>query len=216
MIRLASRRPGGSPPAAAATTRQAENAMHTTRFVAALAAVLAGAMAIPALAQQKGMAHKPPTTDKEMIANALSAAPRAVARDATVMAMDDKGQMRVLRQGKGEFTCLPDIPHTPGNDPMCADRNAMAWVEAWLGKKPPAADRIGIVYMLKGGSDASNDDPYATKPAPGHKWIDTGPHIMVVGGARMLGGYPKSAANPRSPYIMFPGTPYEHIMIPVR
>ena len=37
------------------------------------------------------------------------------------------------------------------------------------------------MYMLEGGTDASNTDPYATTPTADNDWIKTGPHIMVVG-----------------------------------
>jgi hypothetical protein len=114
--------------------------------------------------------HTPPKTDKEKIANAMSAAPKAVAQEATIMDMDEKGQMKVLREGKGPFTCLSDNPTTPGNDPMCLDKAGMEWAKAWMGKTQPPAG-VGFGYMLMGGSDASNDDPYATKPAPGKKWV---------------------------------------------
>ena len=69
------------------------------RGTAALAAfVAAAALAGPAAAQPK---HKAPKTDAEMIANAMSAAPKAVAKDATIIVMDEHGKMRVLREGKG-------------------------------------------------------------------------------------------------------------------
>jgi hypothetical protein len=65
----------------------------------ALAAFVAAALALaePAAAQPK---HKAPKTDAELIANAMSAAPKAVAKDATIIAMDGHGKMRVLREGK--------------------------------------------------------------------------------------------------------------------
>src|SRR5262245_35573765 len=52
----------------------------------------------------------PPTTDAEMIASAMSAAPEAVSKDATIVSMDDKMQMRTLRQGTNGWTCMPDGP----------------------------------------------------------------------------------------------------------
>lgn len=159
--------------------------------------------------------HTPPKTDKEKIANAMSAAPRAVAREATIMDMDAQGHMKVLREGKGPFACLPDNPTTPGNDPMCLDKAGMEWAKAWMGKTTPPAG-AGFGYMLMGGSDASNDDPYATKPAPGKAWIDTGPHVMILNPGAMADAYPKSADDPKKPYVMWPGTPYQHLMIPVR
>lgn len=174
--------------------------------------VIAVALAASAMAQPK---HKPPKTDAEMIANAMSAAPKAVASEATIVAMDDKGQMRTLREGKGSFTCMPDNPMTPGNDPMCLDKGGMEWAKAWMGKTAPPPV-VGFGYMLMGGSDASNDDPYATKPAPGKKWIDTGPHVMVLNPGPMADNYPKTAGDPKRPYVMWPGTPYQHLMIPVK
>jgi hypothetical protein len=41
---------------------------------------------------------------------------------------------------------------------------------------------------------------------------------MIVGsGAKMLDGYPREAkADPTRPYVMWPGTQYEHLMLPVR
>ena len=42
---------------------------------------------------------------------------------------------------------------------------------------------------------------------------------MVVGAAakEMLKGYPRDAkADPKKPYVMWPGTPYEHFMLPVK
>jgi hypothetical protein len=40
---------------------------------------------------------------------------------------------------------------------------------------------------------------------------------MIVGsGAKLLDGYPRDTkADPTKPYVMWPGTPYEHLMMPV-
>ena len=99
---------------------------------------------------------------------------------------------------------------------MCMDANAMKWAEAWMTKKTPPADNVGLMYMLAGGSDASNIDPYGEKPADG-KWVETGPHVMVVGSDSLNKIYP-ATANPDTskPYVMFGGTPYAHVMMPVK
>ena len=157
----------------------------------------------------------PPTTEADMIASALSAAPEAVAAEATVVTIDEKGQFKTLRQGTGQFTCIPDSP-SPGVDPMCVDQNGVEWVKAWLAHKNPPAGKIGFAYMLMGGSDASNEDPFATAPPPGQAWVDTGPHVMILNSASRLDSYPKTHDNPKKPFVMFPGTPYEHLMIPVK
>jgi len=99
---------------------------------------------------------------------------------------------------------------------MCVDQNGMAWIDALMNKKDPPKGKMGFGYMLAGGSDASNTDPFATAPAPGGKWVDTGPHVMVFNVGDAFAGYPTTAANTKVPYVMFPGTPYAHLMLPVK
>jgi hypothetical protein len=179
--------------------------------VAVLVATLAVA---PAAQAQHAMAA---TSDEEMIASAMRAAPPAVGRDATIIAVGADGAVRVVRQGSNGFTCMGDNPATPGPDPMCADANAMQWVDAWIKHQPPPAGVVGFMYMLEGGTDASNTDPYATAPSAENHWVQTGPHVMIVGGGTTTRGYPRSADPDTSkPYVMWPDTPYEHLMIPVK
>ncbi|MBS0394396.1 MAG: hypothetical protein JSR54_07185 [Proteobacteria bacterium] len=166
----------------------------------------------------KAPAPKPAPSDAELIKSAMRAAPAAVARHATIVAMEASGGMRTLRKGTNGFTCMPDNPATPGPDPMCMDGAAMEWVHAWVAHKPPPAGRVGLMYMLEGGTDASNTDPYADKPAPQNHWVSTGPHLMIVGAdAAFYDQYPK-AADPDThvPYVMWAGTPYQHLMAPVK
>ena len=74
----------------------------------------------------------------------------------------------------------------------------------------------GLVYMLQGSWDASNTDPFATAPPEGSDWVVTGPHVMV------LPANPASLAGMSTdhmsggPYVMFQGTPYAHLMMPVK
>lgn len=155
------------------------------------------------------------TTDhSDPIASAMSAAPAAVGRNATIVAMAEDGSMKTLREGSNGWTCMPDSPATPGPDPMCMDANALKWGMAWMSHGEPPAETPGFMYMLEGGTDASNTDPYATKPDG--DWIKTGPHVMIVGSMKALEGYP-SGPNPDTsvPYVMWAGTPYAHLMIPV-
>jgi hypothetical protein len=148
-----------------------------------------------------------------MIASAMAAAPAAVSADATIIALDETGQVRTLRQGTGPFTCIPDGP-SPGVDPMCVDPNGLTWIEAWIARQPPPEGIVGFGYMLAGGSDANNEDPFATEPAVGSNWIETGPHVMLF--TNGLTGYPTSHEDTSRPYLMWPDTPYEHLMAPVQ
>ena len=157
-------------------------------------------------------------SDAQLVKSAMSAAPLKVAKHAAIVVMEKDGSMRTLREGKNVFTCMPDNPATPGADPMCMDKNAMEWVHAWVGHTEPAAGKAGFMYMLSGGTDASNTDPYATKPEAGNHWIKTGPHVMIVGAdASFYDLYPKSAdPDTSAPYVMWAGTPYQHLMAPVK
>ncbi len=155
--------------------------------------------------------------DAELIKSAESAAPASVSSSAAIYAMGEDGKMRTLREGSNGWWCMPDSPATPGPDPMCGDANAMEWAMAWIGKTEPPKGKVGFMYMLEGGTDASNTDPYATEPTAENSWIKTGPHVMVMNAVDMMAGYPADA-NPDTskPYIMWPNTPYAHLMIPVK
>jgi hypothetical protein len=155
--------------------------------------------------------------DDQLIASAMTAAPPAVGQNASIVTMEIDGSMRSLREGSNPFTCMPDNPATPGPDPMCMDKNAMEWVHAWVAHEIPTAGKVGFMYMLAGGTDASNTDPHATAPASGNHWIETGPHVMVVGGDPSFYALYPSDADPdtSSPYVMWAGTPYQHLMAPV-
>jgi hypothetical protein len=155
-------------------------------------------------------------TSSDPVKSAESAAPASIAHDASVMTVDATGAMKPLRKGTNGWTCIPDAPDTPGPDPMCFDANAGKWVDAWAHHKVPPAGAVGVMYMLEGGTDASNSDPYATKPTAENDWIKTGPHIMIVGSKEILAGYPSGAKPDTSaPYVMWAGTPYAHLMVPI-
>jgi hypothetical protein len=159
-----------------------------------------------------------PMTDAQLIASATTAAPRAIGRGAAVVAANADGSMRTLRKGTNAYTCMADSPETPGPDPMCWDAGAGAWINAWMKHTAPPAGKVGLIYMLAGGTDSSNTDPYAQKPTVANHWIKTGPHIMIVGAdAAFYDSYPKSADPDTSqPYVMWAGTPYQHLMAPVK
>ena len=70
-------------------------------------------------------------SDEELIKLSLSAAPEAVAKDATVVAMDHDGKMRTLRQGTGQWTCMPGTPIRPTRIRCAAIKTR--WNGGWLG-----------------------------------------------------------------------------------
>ena len=179
----------------------------------AVAAVTTAIVAVTVSAQPRDA-----RSDRALIRSALSAAPRAVGARAAVVTMNADGSMRSLRAGSNGFTCMPDNPTTPGPDPMCMDAAALEWAHAWMSHKEPMVGKIGFMYMLAGGTDASNTDPYAQQPSANNHWVKTGPHVMIVGAEpAFYDMYPKDAdPDTAVPYVMWAGTPYQHLMIPVK
>ena len=79
-----------------------------------------------------GVSSAVAASDEELIKNAESAAPAAVAKNAAVMNWD----MKTLREGTNGFTCLPDDTSTTTiNDPMCVDKNGLAFHDGRHGKE---------------------------------------------------------------------------------
>jgi hypothetical protein len=97
------------------------------------------------------------------------------------------------------------------------DPGAMEWAHAWQTHAAPTA-KTGFIYMLAGDTGASNTDPYAAAKTADNHWIQTGSHVMIVGAAaKTMTGYPKDTdPDPTKPYVMWPGSPNEHLMIPVK
>jgi len=156
-------------------------------------------------------AQQTPASDQDYLKRVATAAPPQIVEQATVVRMDGS-TMQTLRKGTNEWTCME-----ANGVPMCMDPNAMEWAHAWQ-THGPATDKTGFMYMLAGDNGASNTDPWAKAKTADNHWVLTGPHVMIVGGAvKSMPGYAKTAeADPTKPYVMWPGSPYEHLMIPVK
>lgn len=176
-------------------------------------------LAPPPAAAQSGASGD--AADEEALRSATSAAPPSVTAGATIVRgmmppSAEAGEGGVLREGSNGWVCMPDNPDVPGDSPACVDEPWRAFLEAFLaGEEPPELDRIGISYMLRGDFPVSNRDPSATGPTPDNEWLaDSGPHVMiVVPDPDMLEGLPTSPGD--GPWVMWAGTPYAHIMVPV-
>lgn len=145
------------------------------------------------------------------VAKATSAAPPDIGRHAAVMDMVS-GEMKEVRPGTNGWVCMVN----PQGDPMCLDKTWQAWGDAWMNKKdPPKPGSVGVAYMLKGDRGASNTDPYATKASADNQWVVTGPHVMILPTeASQLDAYPTDWKQ-GGPWVMWKGTPYAHIMVPM-
>ncbi len=92
----------------------------------------------------------------------------------------------LLREGNNGWTCFPGVGLIPGDKhPMCNDAVWMKWMATAAAGKPFETDVIGYSTMLAGDALVNNDDPTATDPHAG------------------------------GPYVMWGGTPMEHVMVPI-
>ena len=199
--------------------------MPASRTFVLLSAMVTGAVALGALQDGRSSEspHMPAKTAKTMtkaqkIANAMTAGPMSLSANATILDWppDEKSRPTVLKPGSNGWSCLPDMPDTKGNDPMCIDEPWMKWVEAYTSKRTPNIGHVGIGYMLApGGAWESNTDPYAMRETPDNHWGYHRPHLMiVVPDLKALDGI-STDPNNGGPYVMYAGTQYAHIMAPV-
>lgn len=187
--------------------------MRTLVFTLGLLCILPGPHRVSAQSDE--------LTAEEAIRSALSAAPRSVTDGATIVAgtlppMEGNQAQRVLREGDNGWVCMPDNPNVPGDSPACVDEAWEDFLAAFLSGEPaPEGEEIGISYMLRGDFPTSNVDPSASGPTDENEWIqDSGPHLMIVLPDRsLLEGLSESPG--KGPWVMWPDTPYAHIMVPV-
>ncbi len=149
---------------------------------------------------------------EEVIRSALSAGPASITNDAAVMDWD----LNEVRAGTNGWTCLPDRADTEGNDPWCVNAPWLNFLRAYVGQTEPTYTEVGVAYMLMGDSPVSNSDPYATEPTTEDDWVtDLGAHLMMLLPDRSnLEGISTDHRN-GGHWVMWPNTPYAHIMIPV-
>jgi hypothetical protein len=95
------------------------------------------------------------------------------------------------------------------------DQTWLDWLYAFFAGDEPNVTVPGLAYMLQGGSDPSNTDPLATEPAAGEEWVSSPPHVMLLLPEELEQTVFSTDHDSGEPYIMWAGTPYEHIMMPV-
>lgn len=140
----------------------------------------------------------------------MQAAPPSISQNATIIDMDGT----VLRKGTNGWTCRVSSG-VGSTHPECDDEVWMHFMHALDGKADFKAERLGVSYMLAGDDNVNNADPFDTKPNPGEVWVQEGPHLMiVVPDAKALEGMSDDPKN-GGPYVMWRGTPYAHIMVPL-
>ena len=167
-----------------------------------------------------------PHTSKEWRIWAYSsAAPSFLGQRALVI--DAGGD--TLRMGDNGWTCMPGNPRGISNPKagwknaheamsVCADAASMAWMQAWMAGTKPQLERDGFMWMLHGDMGDDNTTPMVmtkSDAADPSQWIESGPHLMLMPkNLESLANFTDDFTR-GEPYVMFPGSDYAHLMIPV-
>ena len=134
----------------------------------------------------------------------------------------------VLRASTNGWTCLAANPRPMPEEgwpsahvamPLCTDSEGLKWIQGAMSGAARDAwgmSRDGFAWMLHGDVGEDNTTPFVLDRADATgPWIESGPHLMLF-----PADYHTLAAFPSDPYkgepfVMFPGTPAAHLMIPV-
>jgi hypothetical protein len=173
-----------------------------------------GAVALALLPSAGLLAQAKSQGDAEFIHSAEGAAPAKIADHASIARLEPSGKVTMVRKGSNDFTCtiMPD----GSNAPYCGDKQGFPWMVAAMSHQPspPATTQPGVGYMAKGGVHYETPSgEIVLAPSKDTKEVKEPPHWMLLWPMD-----PKTSGIPTKPnaggtYIMFPGTPYAHLMI---
>ena len=189
--------------------------MHSKKIISFLIFFTVSAVA------HVGENHMKTSAPEWQIKAYTGAAPDFIGDFATVMGSDGT----IIREGTNGWTCLAFTANMMGDSmdprmatPACMDSNAMAWADAYMTQSVPKLSNDGWAWMIHGDTGADNFRAYSEGDKAGtnpEDWIESGAHMML------MPKDPKSLENMTtdfttgSPYVMFKGTPYVHLMIPI-
>ena len=152
-----------------------------------------------------------------------TAAPEFLGSKATIMSPLNE----ILRTGTNGWTCMAGNPRPmpkSGWDnrhhamPVCADKQSMKWMQAYMGQTTPQLDHDGFMWMLHGDVGEDNTTPMVMSKAEAKnpdQWIESGPHLMLMPKDPRTIANHTTDFNSGAPYVMFPGSKYAHLMIPL-
>lgn len=124
----------------------------------------------------------------------------------------------MLREGTNGWSCIASSSGAQSvglQDAACEDAMWLEFDRAWLEGREPNITEVGISYMLSGDAGASNTDPLATGPTDDNERHVSGPHVMILVPDPALLESVSTDPHNGGPYVMWAGTPYTHIMVPV-
>lgn len=199
------------------------------RLIAVLFALIAASLGFwtlrrnqptPAPASDSAIAAVTPVPGslEARLAEATAAGPEELVRGATIMDWPVAAGRapNLLRPGTNGWSCWPSMPGVQGVSAMCVDSVFAAFGQAIMARQTPNVPRLGVGYMFTSDYSESNTDPFATAATADNDWHHVGPHLMIVfPDTTALRGYPTRPLA-HAPYVMFPGTAYGHLMVPIR
>ena len=190
--------------------------MHTKLKMFSLAAIL---LSFNLSAGEPYGSH---TADKWQIWAYSSAAPAFIGDNAAIIGAGGK----VLREGSNGWTCqsgnprpYPEKGWKNSHEAMaaCHDDEGMKWMMAYMQGVKPMLERDTYMWMLNGdmGEDNTKAGVFNQEDSTPGEWIESGPHLMLMPKDPATIGKFSTDFMSGAPYVMFAGTDYAHLMIPV-
>jgi hypothetical protein len=99
----------------------------------------------------------------------------------------------------------------------CHDGEGMKWMTGYMAGEKPQMTRDTFMWMLHGDMGEDNTKPavFDKEDSTPGEWIESGPHLMLMPmDPASLAHFPTNF-DTGAPYVMFSGTDYAHLMIPV-
>ncbi|MGB0649428.1 MAG: hypothetical protein ACPG3U_05435 [Rhodothermales bacterium] len=168
------------------------------------------------------------SSDTHLVNQALAAAPDELKEDARVLAYDDQGMYRLVRDGDNGLTCVADNPGAEGFEVVCYHSELEAYMargrelraEGMTGSETVTARgeeiEAGTLSFTEGpstlyiryGDEAYYDAESGEVMASRLRYVIYTPFATAA-----TTGLPTQPAGPGAPWLMLPGDWRAHIMI---
>jgi len=180
------------------------------------------------VSQKETKSYKPITTDADLIATALLAAPKASRAESKVIGYNMAGEFVTLKEGTNEFICLADNPNQDGFNAAAYHKDLEPFMARGRelkaqGKSPGEIFEIreqevksGKLQMGKMGStlhvyfgpNTNYDENTGEVEGAKYRYV-----VYIPFATAESTGLPEVPISPNHPWIMNPRTHRAHIMI---
>jgi hypothetical protein len=122
---------------------------------------------------------------------------------------------RLIRSGSNGWTCLPDNSYTAEDDPWCIYGAWDDFLSVFTRFNDPGTETVGVAYMRAGNPHVTHIDRSKAKFRVSGNWKPgPGDYLMAVPPpGHTPQAYPTDPSGGGA-WMMWPGTPFEHVMIP--